>query len=66
MNPIVSPDSAADIMASVLRDVSGSRAALLLEIVGIEETHLSDKGTVAIPQISAAIERASKLALATE
>jgi hypothetical protein len=51
---------AQDIIRSVLSDVAPEKLDLLLEIIAIEDLHLSDKSTVAPGQIAALIEKVAK------
>ena len=51
---------AREIIKEVLREVAPERLDLLLEIINIEELHLTDKSSLASSQVSAAIEKVAK------
>jgi hypothetical protein len=54
------PPKASEIIEQILQEIAPSRAALLKEIVALEEVHLSDRGTTTANLVSALIERAAK------
>jgi hypothetical protein len=51
---------ALDIIRDVLSEVAPNRLQLLLEIISIEELHLTDKSSVAQAEVAAAIEKVAK------